>query len=265
MAPFLLLLNLFSLMLNSNSTTGVIQCMKTLEGEIVTFDDLPIPSGRLKVGRLDVKDYCGTWAWESKKTHDKIPFYCGSANCGRRRCKVRFWKKRVQIISCSIMEHKLNKFFTLTLDRKKVDQNSAWDEIPYIWNKARTVLKRKYPTFRFISVLEAHKDTRYPHIHGFTNIWIKQREWSNHWSSCGGGPVVWIEQVTGNVEEYVNKQIDVANYVGKANILDAKCMLKARARSFWRSQKMKCSFELDKTPSEWVLLKQKIFSEDENG
>lgn len=176
---------------------------------------------------------------------------------------MRFWKQRVHIISCLIMEHKLKIFYTLTLDRSKVGMYTAWEEIPYIWKKARTVLTRKYPSFRFVAVLEAHKNTRYPHIHGFTNQWIAQAEWSHHWEAAGGGPVVWIEAVKGKVEEYVTKELNVAHYVGKANLLDAKSQLKPHKRSFWRSTKMKAKFELDKPEPEWVLLRRNVFKQDE--
>lgn len=216
------------------------------------------------VSRLDVKDYCGRWAW-THRTEEEVPFYCGSASCGRQRCRKMFYHKRVQIITCLIVEHKLQIFFTLTLDRKTVSETDAWNEVSGIWRKAQNVLKRRYCGFRFVAVLEAHKDTRYPHVHGFTNTWIKQAEWSTLWEKAGGGPVVWIEGVKGNVEEYVTKELDVARYVGKDNLLDAKSMLEAKKRSFWRSSKMKAKFELDKSEPEWVLSKRFSFKGNEDG
>lgn len=215
-----------------------------------------------KIARLDVKAYCGTWAWINLKTGEKMPFYCGGASCGRSICRRKFWKKRILTIACLIREYNLIRFFTLTLDREKVSVNGAWNEIPHIWLKMRKRLRRRFPELKFVAVLEAHKDTRYPHIHGFTNIWMKQAEWSDMWADCGGGPVVWIEAVTDDVEAYVTKELEVANYVGKDNLLDAKSMLEAGKRSFWRSENTKAKFELDKSDPEWVVLKRQVFERD---
>lgn len=233
--------------------------MKTPEGDEIHFDELP-PLPEVPVPRLDVQQYCGQWAWQNGDG-DRFPFLCGSASCGRTECKQIYYTRRIRLISSLIEEYKLNKFFTLTLDRRKVNEETAWQEIQYIWNKMRTILKRKYPSFKFVAVLEQHKDDRYPHIHGFTNTWIPQSEWSKHWDNCGGGPITDVRAVTGKAEEYVSKELHAALYVGKQNLLDARSRLEGRQRSIWRSTKMKAKFELAEKDPNWLLLKRAIFKE----
>lgn len=208
--------------------------------------------------------YCGAWAWFKGSTGDVGRYYCGLATCDREHCQKLFWLKRVKLLSGLIPKFHLDKFFTLTMDRGLTSQE-CWDTIRYVWHKCRTVLKRDYPNFKYVSILEAHKDG-YPHIHGFTNTWIKTEEWSRRFSGCGGGEVAWVEKVkSGDITEYVSKQFNVVKYVGKNQVVTARRHLKPRQRSIWRSKGMKADFELEGKTAEWRLEKGTYFIDSENG
>lgn len=208
--------------------------------------------------------YCGTWAWIKPSNGDVGRFYCGLARCDRDHCKKMYWLKRVRLISALIPKYHLDKFFTLTMDRS-MSKDECWEKISYVWNKCRTGLKRDYPNFKYISILEAHKDG-YPHIHGFTDLWMSTKEWSRRFSNCGGGKIAWVEKVkSGDISEYVSKQFNVVKYVGKAQVITAKEHLKSRQRSMWRSKGLKADFELSTENGEWKLDKGSFFIDSKKG
>lgn len=203
---------------------------------------------------------CGQWAW-SKLGENPQRWFCGSGRCPNPRCVNIFWSRRIRLISALIDEYGLSKFFTLTLDRKYIsDKMDPWDYIHYPWSKFRKRMKRLYD-FRFVAILEHHKNKKYPHIHGFTNIWMSQKKWSRIWDKCKGGRVVWVEKVESeSVSEYVSKQIEVARYVGKEN-LSAGYKEKRGHRTLWRSENTKAQFELTQG-SGWSIIKEKVFNDD---
>lgn len=202
---------------------------------------------------------CGTWGWWNSDTGETRPFYCGHATCWRQQCRRLFWAHRVRLVSDLIAEHGLTRFFTLTLSRGLNGRLSAWDYIPHPWSKLRKRLRRRCPGFKFVAVLESHKDRAWPHIHGFTNEWIPQRDWSQMWEASGGGRVVWVEAVkTAEASEYVSKQLEVARYVGKENLLEAY-KLRGSHRTLWRSKGLKAAFELTSEPI-WCILKENVYN-----
>lgn len=172
-----------------------------------------------------------------------------------------FHAARIKLIQALVEEHGLDKFFTLTLARGGGDPGGGdppWDYIHVVWSRFRKRMRRRDADFKFVSVLESHKDTRYPHIHGFTNIWMPQKEWSEKWESCGGGPVVWVERVRdGNVADYAGKELAVAKYVGKEQIAGAVARTKGK-RTLWRSKRLKAKFELTKS-EDWVIIKEDVY------
>ena len=205
--------------------------------------------------------YCGSWAWYNNTKKERSPFFCGSGTCSRDRCKEAFSHKRITLISDLVNEYKLNKFFTLTLDRAKIPEEKAWMDISFIWNKCRTVLTRKYVGMNYLAVLEAHKNDAYPHIHGFTDKYIDQAVLSWHWDACGGGRVVDIRKVDDKkIASYVSKELNAAKYVGKNNIVGAKQRVR---RTFWRSTKMKSKRELTESDEDWLLIKSPIYVDGE--
>lgn len=206
---------------------------------------------------------CGSWAWKSK-TGEFSRWFCGSGNCSREKCRVIFWSKRVKLITALIQEYSLIRFFTLTLDPKWLnDPNvNAWSYVHIPWSRLRKRLKRRFPDFKFVAILEKHKHRDVPHIHGFTNIWLDVKEWSRLWSECEGGQIVWIEKVKQGqeVSKYVNKQIEVAKYVSKDTI-KASYKIDKQYRTLWRSENTKAKFELTKC-KDWSIIKEDVYNEN---
>lgn len=203
---------------------------------------------------------CGEWAWFHPE-RGLQPFLCGSMSCPREKCRKLFWSRRVRLLTALIEEHGLIRFFTLTLDRSIIDID-PWDYIHHVWSKFRKRMRRKFSEFKFAAVLESHKDKNWPHIHGFTNIWLKQKQWSEMWVQSGGGPIVWIEAVdNSSAGAYVSKQLNVARYVGKEQ-LEGAYKKKKTHRTMWRSEGLKAKFELESC-EDWIIIKEGVFQDNE--
>ena len=220
-----------------------------------------------QIKNIPIKPYCGKYAWFNRETGKDYTFFCGLSTCGREYCQKLSYFRRVILISDLIKEYGLNRFFTLTMNRE-VSRREAWKQVPYVWNKTRTILRRKYPGMKYCSILEAHK-SGYPHMHGFINVYIHQREWSKTFAACGGGSYVWVEKVRdGDIEDYVTKQLNVARYVGKEQVITARQMVKPKARTFWRSENMKTERERKRETKEktgFVLVTEQMYEETEKG
>lgn len=222
-------------------------------------------------GETTSRNPCGNWYFWNDKTGKRIPFMCKCGRCEHEECKTAWHNRRIAIICEMTKKYRLDKFFTLTLDRS-LEEKIAWENIAKIWAKMRHRLKRLAKKagvkLIFVAVLEAHKDG-YPHIHGFINLWLEQNIWSSMWCKCGGGNVVWIERVTDLVKvgEYVNKQLEVGRYVGKTQLDNALDHLKKRKRTIWRSHGVYTDFEIEKMSKKeyndvqerghWILIKDK--------
>lgn len=215
---------------------------------------------------------CGNWTWENRVTKEHHPFLCRKGRCDNPECRKIWANSRISRISYIVQEYSLDKFFTLTLERN-ISLEKAWGDISYLWGKMRHRLKREAKKagidFHFIAVLEAHKDG-YPHIHGFTNLYLEVEGWSRHWQECGAGKIVWVEPVKDSVKvgRYLNKQLDVAKYVGKDNILNALDYLPKRRRTIWRSKRLYDALEKEKMALtsgrecgkievKWILLRRR--------
>lgn len=228
-----------------------------------------IPQMLEHVKNIPAKHYCGSYSWLDKATGETFVFFCGLASCNRAYCQKLHYIKRVRLFSDLIPEYELDRFFTLTMKRDMTPE-SAWETIPHIWAKARRILKRIYVDLLFAAILEAHKDG-YPHIHGFCNVYIPQRVWSEVFSSCGGGSYAWLEKVEvsdGKIVEYVHKQLNIAHYIGKDNVITAKHMVKPRARTFWRSTKMYTQYEKEQRNKEKgsiVFVPERLWQETKKG
>ena len=203
---------------------------------------------------------CGQWAWLNLETGVVSPFKCGKANCVREVCKVLFWSRRVRLIQALVDEHSLNKFFTLTLDRSDdILYRDPWTEIHHVWLRFRKRMNRRHSgDFRYVSVLEAHKNRDWPHIHGFTNIWMEKYDWTKIWSDCGGGRITWIEAVKSKVVgKYVGKELAVVRYVGKEQLSGAVAHSQGK-RTLWRSRGTKAKFELT-TSNNCVIVREDVY------
>ena len=206
---------------------------------------------------------CGHWAWCERGTSNFSPFFCGRPTCQKEKCRTLFWSRRVRLVTSLIKRYDLVRFFTLTLNRGVIPPNrDPWDYVHEPWAKFRHIMRRHHDgNFKFVAILEAHKNKKYPHIHGFTNIWMTQKKWSSFWEGCGGGHRVWIEKIKdGNPGKYVNKSIEVARYVGKEN-LTLGYKEKGRHRTLWRSQNLKADFELDKE-GRYGIIKEHVYKDD---
>lgn len=198
--------------------------------------------------------------WCNVKTLEVAPFRCKSGRCERSDCRDMYCKKRLALLCNLIPEYNLQTFFTLTLDRSLTLQ-AAWDTIAHIWLKMRKrlnrIAKRSEQAFRYVAVLEAHKDG-YPHIHGFTNLYVWKTEWSYHWEQSGGGRNGSnVKGVTDTLKagEYVGKELEVGKYVGKDNLCRALKQVAPRKRTMWRSKGLKTARELaPKVQSDWRLV-----------
>lgn len=208
---------------------------------------------------------CGTWAFKHVASGELKRWFCGHASCERDKCRVLFWSRRVRLISALIEKFDLRRFFTLTLDRDIIPVDlDPWDYVHRPWSKFRKRMNRKYDAgFKFVAVLEAHKNNKFPHIHGFTNVWMRQNEWSEMWQACGGGKIVWVEKVSDSgLSEYVSKSLEVAKYVGKDNLVDGYKQ-RGKHRSLWRSTKTQADYELTRS-HEWSIIQERVYDEDGN-
>lgn len=202
---------------------------------------------------------CGEWAWWHPEQGYKR-FYCGNSACHRPECKNLFWSRRVRLITALISEHDLTKFFTLTLDPSMI-KGDPWKYIAHPWSKFRKRMARLHGKWKFVAVLERHKNRDVPHIHGFTDVWMHQRLWSSHWHGSCGGSIVWVEKVESpELSSYVSKQIEVARYVGKEQLAGGY-KHRSDIRTLWRSKGLKAKFELTEG-SGWCILKENIYKED---
>lgn len=213
-----------------------------------------------------MSSHCGEWHWVNRKNGQTHIWYCGSGRCEREACRKTWSIRRIAKICDIVKEYGLDKFFTLTLYRN-LDIETAWEVIADIWRKMRLRLRRVANalglTLKFVAVLEAHKDG-YPHVHGFTNLYLNVKEWSRHWEESGGGKIVWVEKVRDIVKvgEYVNKQLAVAKYVGKQDLQNALKHLPSGKRTMWRSKETLTQYEVEKKEnkkeSEWELRRDNL-------
>lgn len=215
---------------------------------------------------IRIPKYCGSWGWYNVKTKTTSPYYCGSFRCGRDICKRKAYLRRVTEIQNDVNTHKLDRFFTLTLDRTKIPTDvNPWDYIKHVWLKFRKRIHRQYDNFKYVAVLESHKDRRYPHIHGFTNTYIPYDVYKKQWMESGGGWMVSVCKVDdGEVAQYVSKQLDVVKYVGKQQLEDAYSKKPYGARTIWRSKGIKePSAKKDLTKEkEWYILKECVYNSE---
>lgn len=206
---------------------------------------------------------CGKWAWidlENRSTYGR--FFCGRSTCFRAVCRKKFWRARIRLISDLVVKYDLKRFFTLTIDPRhlSVDQ-SAWLYIHKPWSKLRKRINRRFPGWKYIAVLEGHKSRDVPHIHGFTDVWMLQKEWSQMWSDCKGGKIVWVEKVKDEkLSNYVSKTLEVAKYVGKEN-LEKGYKENKGFRTLWRSKNTRADFELQKE-KRYSILRMDVYNED---
>jgi len=166
----------------------------------------------------------------------------------------------VRLLSDLVTTHGLIRFFTLTLDPSHC-VGDPWDYVAHPWSKLRKRIAKRHPGWKYVAVLERHKDRDWPHIHGFTDVWMAKADWTDHWDACGGGRITWVERVdTAAATTYVSKQLDVARYCGKDQLVGSVHAGK-RVRTLWRSKGMRLDWELTSEPG-WCILKTDMYDGD---
>jgi len=180
---------------------------------------------------------CGIWQMRNKTDNRHHDFFCGSMRCENPECQRKFVWRRREIMDGVMEQYGLNRFFTLTLDPKKVNGGiyDAWDEIANMWQKMRKRINRYCMTdhgqpFVFICIVEAQKNGM-PHIHGLTSNWINKMQLRKHWQECGGGRTnIQAVRRPKNAGNYM------AKYMGKEEILAAAEYTLPGTRTIWRSR-----------------------------
>jgi len=89
-------------------------------------------------------------------------------------------------------------------EERKALQQLYWRYIAYVWNKYRTMLKRKYPGLSYIMMKEPHKDGIRPHLHILINQYIPVNFIKETFPKYGGGSQVYIEYIP---EENIKESI----------------------------------------------------------
>lgn len=220
---------------------------------------------------------CQSWYFQHSTTGERILYNCNSVRCGEPGCVQAWTRKRMAILNALIKEHSLTRFFTLTIDRSH-SCREAWNQISTWWNKFRHKLKYHmskfkdipgyYPkVFKFVAVLEAHKDG-YPHIHGFWNIWIPEKVLSSIWSKAAPGYMVEVSQIddSKSASEYLTTEM--GKYLGKAQSIQGARMAGHRQRTMWRSKGLYTKYELDRHEpglynGDWTLVKEDYYGSEE--
>src|SRR3990167_7978965 len=103
---------------------------------ISQFEDDSRITALREVIKDNAKCYCGRWMWANHITGERRTFYCNSPKCEKPECKIAWARKRIAIVDGLIRKYKLNRFFTLTVDRSE-EQRKAWSDISYWWSILR--------------------------------------------------------------------------------------------------------------------------------
>ncbi len=188
-----------------------------------------------KVYRIN-KGSCGRFAMQDWEQGTFWRNQCNGRSCHHKECRQAYARKRVKEITDLVNLNGLNRFITLTLDHKKWSSaQEAWEGIAGVWSMFRKRLRRAFKGIKFVCILEKHKESDYPHVHGFLNQFVPSRWISKNWEECGGGIMTDIELVRGDVTAYVTKQLEVAKYVGKDNV-NIGDWVAPRKRVIWKSR-----------------------------
>ena len=192
--------------------------------------------------------HCGhyTLIGEKDGKYKHHRFRCKSYACGI--CgpkKIRMVRKR---IAQRAVEHKLQRFLTLTLDPKKLEPGCDLKaKIGYLsdaWRKMRVYLKRKLgKSLVFVAVMELQQNGN-PHLHMLVGSWLGKDWISNAWQRAGGGKFTRIEAAD------VHR---VSAYLAKYFTDESLCDLPAGTRRFWTSQGL-ALFERVKGEGGYVLV-----------
>ncbi len=168
--------------------------------------DLPLASTRPRY--CGVMTMVGVDSGSGKAVYKRM--WCNTYGCPQ--CGPRRYRRARKAIAAAAEQWRLTKFWTLTLDPKKIPPEAGLRaRIKYLrecWRKLRVYLQRKHGrTIAFIAVVELHQ-SGVPHLHVLIGEWIEHAWMKRAWSAVGGGEIVWVEPVTiRRVSAYLAKYV----------------------------------------------------------
>lgn len=168
------------------------------------------------------------------------------------RCRPRKLSRVRSRIAEIATEKKLLRFVTLTLDPKKIPEETRSDQyLRETWRKMRVLLARHFgSSIHFVSVLEFHK-SGIAHLHALVGVYIPQDWLSSAWQSVGGGKIVDIRYVdVHRIAGYLTR------YLAGDKVEHTLSLLPVRARIFSCSRSI--SFWARKEKSNWWLCKRSL-------
>jgi hypothetical protein len=176
---------------------------------------------------------------------------CKSYACGL--CGPRKIRQVRKGIVQRALEHRLQRFLTLTLDPKKLPPGlEVLGKIQYlygVWRKMRVYLRRKLgKSLVFIAVVELQQNGN-PHLHMLVGSYLPKEWISAAWQALGGGSFTRIEYAdVHRVAAYISK------YVTDGSSLQD---LPAGTRRFSTSRGL-ALFDRSSGKSGWILVRQPI-------
>lgn len=178
--------------------------------------------------------------------------WCNTYRCAR--CGPKRYRRARGAIREAATKLKLSKFWTLTLDPKKLDRSlDCRGQIKFVrecWRKLRVYLQRRFGrAVPFICVLELQQ-SGLPHLHVLLAEWIPQSWMRESWEAVGGGQMVWVEPVSiRRVAAYL------AKYITKERLDD----LPVSARRFSASKSIVLFGRIQKEPNwRWFAVRSTI-------
>ena len=206
-----------------------------------------------KVPKRSRGRYCGAWTMieqrDGRYHHHRSR--CKSYRCGL--CGPRKIRRVRKSIVRHAVEHRLQRFLTLTLDPKKfppgLDLNSKIRYLRDCWSKMRIYIRRKLgKSMQFIAVMELQGNGN-PHLHALIGSFLDKRWITTAWQALGGGSFTRIEFADiHRVAAYVSKYISDD---------DALVDFPNGVRRFSTSRGLSL-FERTKTDTTWELVRLPI-------
>jgi hypothetical protein len=185
---------------------------------------------------------------DSKYQHHRSR--CKSYRCGL--CGPRKIRRVRKSIVKHAVEHRLQRFLTLTLDPKKLPATDLKGKIFYLrdcWRKMREYIRRKLgKSVQFIAVLELQRNGN-PHLHALIGSFLEKTWISESWQAVGGGSFTRIEMADiHRVAAYVSKYIS-----DEGSLIE----LPDGVRRFSASRGL-VLFERTKTGTAWEMVRMPI-------
>jgi len=177
-------------------------------------EEPPKPAKERTEGGSTRPAYCGAMSMvgidpsTGKAVYKRM--WCNTYACPS--CGPRRYRRARKAIAAAAEKERLTKFWTLTLDPKKLPvDGDVKAQVKYLrecWRKLRVYLQRKHGrSIAFIAVVELHK-SGVPHLHVLLAEWIDHAWMKRAWSAVGGGEIVWVEPISiRRVSAYLAKYI----------------------------------------------------------